>query len=825
MVQISFSEKGTFTVSLDGRQLVSPSPVGLLLVNHTLYAPERAELSGQRLTLRYEVCDVVLSVAARRNGSVKLTVEEIPDKAEGFVFGPCQCPGACDFGEDLGAAWFPDGAAVCIQSLNPKTVGGFGKQVVTEAQLSEIQYQSMTAQNRTGYPMPCHNAAGMSTAGDAVLLQCTAYNMEKPVINDFVGKNGTVRYIFNDTVQGDDGKIKGAAVVLTAAENARELLEDICELELEENLPHPTIDGEWAKTSPKAAEIYLVIRGELGREEQFAMAERAGIHCIYYGNPFQSWGHFEINRQMFPGGREEFTEFISSARDRGIRVGFHTLTNFIHTNDSYVTPLPHPELQVMDQTVLTAGVGREDTVLPVADVNHFEIVSPIQLVRLGDELIHYETFDRESMCLAGCQRGMYGTAAEQYESGTEVFRLWEHDYKTLFPSIRLQGEMAERIGTIIRDSGIGRISFDGVEGCFYTGRGEYAASEFVRRVYEVTGPELISDASKPSHYRWHAHTYFNWGEPWYEDNRRGGMYCYRARNQHYFRRNLMPGMLGWYTIWGQNGRYEATSPEAMEFMLSRMVAFRAGMCFAIGNRDNGNLDYYLDLIRMWSEFYRSVTLPETILQRMREEHTDWHLEKKDSKWILSELSVARQSLNYNDNQSTSETGTTGYEFCNRETEGGVLHRSCLSVDTSSPDPENIPYITEPFHIRIRIGNAPEQGKFYGFDICVGFSGLTRVLGFQVEADPGDYLVYEGGVELKHYDGNYNLKEVIRGEGEELLLDGSRIYGLAFHYVTSDASMEITATTIRTRQRFEIPEAARTGGYCRTDSGVTRKRGR
>jgi len=227
MMQITFGENGTLTLVQNGKTLVSDSPVGLLLAENTLYAPQTAVFAAGQLKLSYEMCEVTLAVKFRANGSCRLEVTEIPESADGFVFGPWRCAEAQSFGEELGAAWFADESVVCIQSLNPKTVGGH--------EIYSSGGRVLRPVNRTDYPDPCIKAAGKAADGRGVLLQCTARNMSREERYDFEGmQNALVA-----PVPGEDGQISGAAVVLTAAESADGLLADISALELEEGLPHP----------------------------------------------------------------------------------------------------------------------------------------------------------------------------------------------------------------------------------------------------------------------------------------------------------------------------------------------------------------------------------------------------------------------------------------------------------------------------------------------------------------------------------------------------------------------------------------------------------
>lgn len=782
-MDFDFSTNGRLTLTVSGRTRIAPSPVGMILKNGCLHLPVSSELSGDLLTLRYAEETVVLRVCFRANGSLRMEVAEISDSVDAFTFGPYSVPDGVACGEMVGAVWFDDGAAVCIQSLNPKTMGE-----------SELKPDSAD-----GWLMPARTAAAMGSRGGQ--LCCTVENMARPKQIDRLGENG-FENIIADPVEGPDASIAGGAVVLTYGDDADALLADISRMELEEGMPHPTIDGEWAKTSPKTKSIYFVISGD-DTDAQIRMAARANVRYLYFHNPFASWGHYGIDRKQYPGGEAEFRQMIADNRAQGVNVGFHTLSNFIHTFDPYVSPVPHPDLLAYDRTTLTAGISAEDTELPIRDTMNYARYSKLRAVRIGDEIITYASFDPSDMTLHGCTRGAFGTTAIAYPAGTALSRLADHGYRTLFPNIRLQGELADRIGAVIRDNGIRRMSFDGVEGCWYTGRGEYAASEFVRRVYAISGNELLCDASRASHYRWHIHSYFNWGEPYYDAERLGGMYNYRAKNQEYFHRNLMPGMLGWYKITDSDGIYEATSDEMLEYMLARTVGYDAGLCFDISIPESDRTNHLLDIIRLWQEFRDSVDVPEALRAKMRQQHTWWHLERNGEAWRLCEMTMADIDLNYNDDSVTLESGTCGYAAEN----GGnpTLHNALIVYDRSTPEPDE-PFITEPMNFRVRVGTVLDPGRLHDFAICEGWYNPAVLLDFKVEAKTGDYLAYRGGKTLYHYDVNYNLLEAVEGEGqEEIVSDGSGLHSVTLRYALTDEDERtlLTFRGIRTKKVYEL----------------------
>jgi hypothetical protein len=109
------------------------------------------------------------------------------------------------------------------------------------------------------------------------------------------------------------------------------------------------------------------------------------------------------------------------------------------------------------------------------------------------------------------------------------------------------------------------------------------------------------------------YTRMNWGEPWYADFRESQTE-YRLKNQAYFKRNLMPAMLGWFSM------RDNTSIEDIEWMLARSAAFNAGYGFVCNYEvleKNANTPAILNLIKEWEKARMADAF--TIEQRIRME--------------------------------------------------------------------------------------------------------------------------------------------------------------------------------------------------------------
>lgn len=734
-------QNGTLCLTQAEKEVISASPIGILVKDGVGYLPISTEVKGDICHIGYAIGKVTLTVQ-KKAGYWKLSLMQVPADAERFVFGPYQTQGErC--GEILGASWHADGSVVCIQSLMPKIDGGVGDAVALQ----------------TGERIAHKKAAVQGSNG--ISLQCYAEDRSKDRIFSYgghvVGYGGNAKGPIKG-LEGPDGKMEGGAIALIAAQSADALLDVIEQMEVAEGLPQPKYEGVYAKRNKRVSSAYMIFLGDtLPGERLIDIAERAGLRCIYFSDLFGKWGHFVVNEQAYPGGAASIARLSERAAREKISIGTHNLSNFITTNDPYVTPVPHEELLVMDETVLMRDIDATDTEIFVADENNYAEPRPLNTVRIGDELITYARFDAQEKCLLGCTRGAYGTHAAAHKAGDGVKRLWDHGYRTLFPSAALQGEMADRLADSLLACGITRTSFDGLEGCQYPGHGNYGTAEFVRRVLARCGENMICDASMTSNYLWHALAYCNWGEPWYDSARRGGSYVLRKNDQAFFKNNLIHPMMGWYKINDAKGKFEATTPEDMEFMLSRMAAFDAGIALTLNSRvarNHGLFEEYLDLVRLWEEFRFEADIPVDVLEKMREEYIDWHLEKEGDGWKLTQLVLRYQDLDYGDQNVETEAGMI-YQSGRTDTQGEWKnHSSIYDAGNSEQD------IEDPVHFRIRVGH-----HGHGRMKDLAFGGLR----FRFTANGGDYLVYKGGTTLLHYDENFHLLEELQGAERDIVM--------------------------------------------------------
>lgn len=611
--------------------LAGDQPAPLLAVRREsrLHLPETMSFDkdGKVLTLTFPGCRVSASIkvlAAPTHIVFSLIAIEPGNEVDLIIWGPYPTTIRKTVGETVGVVRSDD-FALGIQALNVKTLGGYPSReddVMPMYSIFEGSDYSDIADEKKDKQLYRGDTARRTPFGSVLQAYCRNRQRDRVIPNW-----GHERY---QVPAFDDGGVTGSRIALFGCP-APAALDTIGAIELAEGLPHPEIDGLWAKKSPLATASYLIVGfGEDSIDEAIELTKKAGLGYLYNGGPFQTWGHFELGRKAFPSGWAGMKRCVDKARKEGILLGVHTLSSFITTNDPYVTPVPHPGLARVGSTALAGDVSAVATEIPVDDPSWFDQMknNTLRTAVAGEELIRYESVsDEEPRRLLNCTRGAFGTRAAPHFSGESIGKLIDHPYKVFLTDRKLQDEVALNIARLFNETGLRQISFDGLEGCWSSGMGQYGRTLFVKKWYDNLSDELrgrvINDASNPGHYFWHIYTRMNWGEPWYAGFRESQT-LYRLKNQAYFQRNLMPAMLGWFNM------TPGTSLEDAEWLLARAAGFHAGFCLCTGPdvvKRNGMGDAILRAVKEWERARLTLAFTESQKLRLRDIGREFHLER------------------------------------------------------------------------------------------------------------------------------------------------------------------------------------------------------
>jgi hypothetical protein len=599
--------------------------------------PARIAFNDSSGTLRVEFPSKSISAGIKIcRGKSYLAFELSDIQPEGTVNAICWGPFPTIIGKTIGEVIgvVNDGEyAIGIQALNVKTLGG------------ELK-------NAEGSEDTRGSAAVKQPYGSS--LQAYSLDRSRPRILDVWCESFPhfprmpVEPIPNETPVGSKIGLFGCPV--------NKVLQHISEIELAENLPHPMINGTWVKESAETGRAYLISDfTENNIDTMLAYTRRAGLISLYHEGPFQSWGHYILDPVSFPQRNASMKRCVEKADKLGLRIGVHTLTTFINTNDPYVTPVPDKRLALTGSSSLRGDIEAMTKDIPVGTNEYFNNTkaNTLHAVKIGDEIIRYrDVTSVPPFILTDCQRGAFGTVPSSHLKGEPVGMLMDYPYEVFFPNFDLQQEIAGNLARFFNETGVSQLDFDGHEGCYSSGQGDFGMQAFADKVYRETSHTLVNGTSRSSHYYWHICHYWNWGEPWYGGFRES-QGDYRLDNQPLLERNYMPNMLGWFLL------SSTTLPEDIEWMMARAAGYNAGFALVARSkslRENPSTGQLLDLIRIWQEASRNRIFSEDQIERLKDPKYDFHLEKDAKGWRLYPFT----KYTFQHNKKELQPGQTGF---------------------------------------------------------------------------------------------------------------------------------------------------------------------
>jgi hypothetical protein len=565
-----------------------------------------------------------------------LTLEAVsdPEAVEMAIWGPYPTTIGETIGETVGVVR-GGGFAMGIQALNPRTLGGYPwneNDAMPQLDIFESGDYSDLSEEGKRYVLYRVEAAKPDSFG-STLQAYTRSRDEDRVIQNWRHS----RYL---APAFEDGGVVGSAIALFGSLEG-DALSTLGAIEVAEGLPHPMIDGQWGKEARSASAAYVILPfSESTLDRALDVTLEAGLRYLYHPEPFATWGHFPLN-DHFPNGVAGLRRAVTEAEGRGVMLGVHTLSNFITTSDAYVTPEPDPRLAKVGSTTLAADVDSGATEFSIESPDFFNQHDNDELraALVGLEVVRYrEVSETPPWRLLGVERGAFGTTAASHGEGDSIGKLADHAYRVFLTNPALSVEVAANLANLFNEAGLRQISFDGLEGNRSTGMGNYGEILFTTTWYDALSEDVrshfIADASRTSHYFWHIYTRMNWGEPWYAGFRESQTE-YRMKNQAYFRRNYMPGMLGWFRMTPE------TSVEDMEWMLARSAAYDAGYGFVTSFDaldGNGRTPEILALMSRWEEARMADAFSPDQKARMENLENEFNLGGGgDEGWTLTQI--------------------------------------------------------------------------------------------------------------------------------------------------------------------------------------------
>ncbi len=568
-------------------------------------------------------------------------------------------------GDVLGVSYSRD-YAIGVLGLNPKTLAG-----------APFEYPQFTHINNIVDPIPVGSeasrtsrnyfsisAARVTNYGSVLQFYSRDYTQEryfKPYDYHLVNWQQPVQPLPDalGSLTGSKIAIYGVARSrgALAGEHLRDvmaaqILDVIGRVEIGEGLPHPIVDGEWAKTSPASRHRYMDVEGLNSNNisEAAELALSAGLGWIYHREG--PWGVFKHGGQ-YPvqeawGGTDEgLAAAIAIAGKKGVRVGTHTVSGFLRSyDDELITETLTPHLAEQGRAILDKPLEPDSEQIILSgdypfDSNAFSNIPSYggervyKYLRIEDELIGYATvtaLDTGKIILDELRRGVHGTRSAYHKAGAMVHKLWyiERHYAAYFAGPGLLEPMSARIAEVINKTGLKLYAYDGLESWVRTGHDTLLASQFVLNVYNKleNKDDFQNEGSVITHFNWHLHNRLNWGE------QRGSVFIqqqkYRWANQPFFARNLLPAALGAYFATEGDTTVEA------EWVGSKVASFNAGFTLQENIEVFRSKPAHLAAIRRWITATEANAFSDTERFIMRDPDSRFHLEDivANERWHL-----------------------------------------------------------------------------------------------------------------------------------------------------------------------------------------------
>ena len=385
----------------------------------------------------------------------------------------------------------------------------------------------------------------------------------------------------------------------------REILEEIPKTEL----PRSMKGGPYADLAEKEARgDYFILMQDTATLENvdsiIAEMRRFGLTQItlhHYAHYLQ--GDFGC-RSTIPGGMEEFKKVVERFHENGILVGLQSYSFFVVPDSSYVTPVPHKDLDILRSFTLAEDLSASADSLAVlestegitAEEGFVFVNSPY--LWIDDELIKFSLAENGRFKIAA--RGAYGTRPAEHKKGSEVRHLKQY---FLIPLARVGSELfyeiARKTAEFYNESGADYFYLDALDGAFVLDGEDYVwyhAMDFVREMFAHIKRDVIFDCCYNPQYT----------GTWYVRSRYGAidvsLNAHRACVDAHLEYNKTTAdrmgitpELGWFDLFPREGDAERwwinedVYPEDLEYLCAKAFATRAALAYVESFRNHGNL--------------------------------------------------------------------------------------------------------------------------------------------------------------------------------------------------------------------------------------------
>lgn len=450
---------------------------------------------------------------------------------------------------------------------------------------------------------------------------------------DFEKRNG-YRVLTATAIK--DIKFKGTSAALIVCETDK-LLDNIAQLEEDYDLPK----GVQSRRNDMINASYYwtanINPNNVDRHIQYAKMGGFRLMSIYYPS-FEGYGgydmigDYEINKTLFPNGKEDLKKMLDKIKAEGITPGVHFLHSHIGRNSKYVTPIPDYRLNLVNTFNLSENLELNDTIVFVEqNPEGSTMADGCRVLKIGTELISYSNFTTTyPYKFTGCVRGINKTTVNSQPKGYTIGILDVSEFGATSVYIdqrtSLQDEIAEKIANIY-DAGFHFIYFDGSEGV-NPPFGHYVAAAQYKVFKRLKPSPLFAEGAAKSHFSWHMLSGGNAFDVFSPEVLKEETRKWPAEEAPRMRQDFTRINFGWLGYWVPGEHTVGTQPDMLEYVTSVAAGWDCPVsihtnlhAFDIHPRTGDNMEVF----RRWEEVRAQHWLTEKQKEMLKNTEQEHHL--------------------------------------------------------------------------------------------------------------------------------------------------------------------------------------------------------
>lgn len=628
----------------------------------------------------FQTMDSIFAIKMRDGGGVFFDIKEtpaalileivsIPDVYDAIMLLPVQICLNETIGELIGVVQ-GKGIAFGLQALNDKTTAGI-PMGYEDATHKYFHYQGQATQISEGV-LPSNLHAATATAQGTFLQMHTLRRNALSNGFDHIPSG-------NDPIEASEGSIKGAKLAIFGCLQ-KELFNTLEAIEITQNLPHSVIDGTWCKLATKQPSYLITDFSFNDLDLLIEKCNLANWKLVYHKQPFYQLGHYTWS-PVLAANDTAMRQITAQLQQHGIELGAIVDGVQLSPTDAFVSPIPSEHLLKEEALLLKEDLDQQQQAFCIHPTELLPSDGVPTTLQIEQELIQFQSIesDQEETWLNGCTRGAHGTFADNHPQHVTTYRLWNAPTGNFYPDLYLQSDMAEALAKRCQQSHLSSLRFNNLEECQMAGFDQYAINRFVNSIHRHAKASILSETTLMTHNTWHAHSRLNMGSA-------DASLSDRLPNLAFYKRNLLPNMLGTFAIRTADSIHESTTPEELEWFLSKATGHDAGYTIDLSIetlRNHGQIDTMLTSIATWDKVRLSGQLTTSQKRKLSDEKSFWHLETISNKsYMLFAVSHIADTLTFNKDETKewqAPISSSNSSVCINLFQGGSLSNPAFIV--------------------------------------------------------------------------------------------------------------------------------------------------